>query len=63
MKTDRQIALEWWDKKSPLLKATLLRQYNFVTSIKSCTGREIEEIWRKETQSIQDSIDVDSWSK
>jgi hypothetical protein len=63
MKTERQIALEWWDRKSPLLKATLLREYNFMTNINSCTGREIEEIWRKEHQTIQDGIDLDSWSK
>jgi hypothetical protein len=53
MKTNREIALEWWESLTTYEKHELgistgdLRNYNGVTW-QNFTGREIEDIWEQE---------------
>lgn len=55
-KSDREQAIEWWNGLNDLEKMALCRVYfsmrsvSGISVIKSLTDREIEQIWRKETQ-------------
>mgnify|MGYP000940733512 CR=1 FL=1 len=55
-KSDRELALEWWNNLDDSMKMNLcrihfsMRSVSGISVIKSLTGREIEQIWRKETQ-------------
>lgn len=57
----REQALAWWNKLVQQQKEQLYLSY-YGCKVTDKFPDEIEEIWRKETQQIQDSIDVDSWS-
>ncbi len=64
----RQEAIDWFFNKDVYNKSELSHKYfkDTVSYNFDClTGREIEIIWRREVMSnnIQDSIDVDDWSK
>lgn len=48
--TDRIKAIAWWDVKSTQYKDALTHTHFRGRNVKSLTGREIEIIWRKETQ-------------
>jgi hypothetical protein len=57
MKTDREQSLEWFNSKSSLEKTRLTdtntELVRNVRRYESLTGREIELIWKKETQEIK----------
>ena len=66
-KSNRKKAIEWWNNLDDSMKMNLcrihfsMRSVSGISVIKSLTGREIEQIWRKETQqeSFEDiSVDV-----
>ena len=60
----RAQAIAWWSNLRASHQIILMFEYKVVgcthRNPKDLTGREIEGIWMKETQSIQDSIDLDS---
>lgn len=58
-KTDREKAIEWWNsltKNTQLTLAALLRGVNSILGLEMVTGREIEQIWRKETQQEKEEM-------
>lgn len=63
--TKRSQAIAWWKNLRAGHQIILMLEYKVVgcthRNPKDLTGREIEEIWTKETANkIQDSIDLDS---
>lgn len=62
MKTNREKAIEWWKQTPNRLKHQFCDNYLFSMHLSkyarhhsSLSGREIEEIWRKETQAIPEN--------
>lgn len=54
-KSTRELALKWWSSlKYPTNKEYFVDKYFKNRHFTSLTGREIEEIWRKETQEGSD---------
>lgn len=50
-KSDREKAIEWWNRKiSGFDRTKIGSKYFDLQRLSSLTGREIEQIWRKETQ-------------
>lgn len=54
LKSDREKAIEWWNKKNPYDEQHSLKDkyYGENRTVNSLTGSEIEQIWRKETQEL-----------
>lgn len=50
VKSTRELAIEWWSTLKVSEKSSVFRKYHSsgVTTLIDLTGREIEEIWRKE---------------
>lgn len=56
-KSDREKALEWWNKFS-FKEQYRLSQFNleYYHRTDQLTGREIEQIWRRETQQLSNNL-------
>lgn len=48
-KTDRERAIEWWNCLNDQTKLNLIGVTKFWETL---TGREIEQIWRKQTEQL-----------
>jgi len=66
MKTDREQSLEWFNSKSSLEKTRLTdtntELVGNVRRYESLTGREIELIWKKETQEYNETFNPEAHS-
>jgi hypothetical protein len=56
-KSNRELALEWW-RTIELPRQVLLAKRYFERTALSLTGKEIEEIWRKETQGFEQQANL-----
>lgn len=56
-KSTREQAIEWWNTVT--YKGLIISKYFNGRRSHTLTGREIEEIWMKETQQILDTVDTD----
>lgn len=46
-KTEREIALEWWDKLTPADRHYKQMECGFNRNFNTLTGREVEKIWKE----------------
>lgn len=62
-KSTRELALEWWGNLSLKQQSIAIKNSDLIVKetrlISSLTGREIEEIWKKENPIITKGLDLD----